>query len=35
MRSSTYGAIGIYMSSIFMLISFCTPFWLASDGEFS
>lgn len=32
-RASTYGAINIYISSVFTLISFCTPYWLASDGK--
>ena len=34
-RASTYGAINIYLSSVFTLISFCTPYWLASDGQIS
>lgn len=32
-RSSTYAAIFIYLSAIFTIIAFSTPYWLSSDGK--
>ncbi|RWS21338.1 uncharacterized protein B4U80_11138 [Leptotrombidium deliense] len=32
-KPSTYAAVATYVSTIFTIISFSTPYWLASDGR--
>ncbi|RWS12546.1 claudin domain containing protein-like protein [Dinothrombium tinctorium] len=32
-QSSTYAAVATYLSAIFTIIAFSTPYWLASDGK--